>query len=124
MTRLARYQLYACPSCRSVYKHPLWASVSIHVPLSINPNLDRECVKCGFKAPLDGWTEQGTVERFTDEERERRNAALVYSLGLGPRPKSEKKTLSQRIRDFLLGPLKPVDPSEKYPLIKIVDGLD
>lgn len=124
MTRLGRYQLYACPSCSAIYKHPLWASVSIHVPRSINPKLDRECVKCGFKAPLEGWTQLGTVERFTDEERERRNAALVYSLGLGPRPRSKEKALSQRIRNFLLGPPTPVDPSEKYPLIKIVDGLE
>ncbi len=124
MTRLARYQLYACPSCGTVYKHPLWGSFSVHFPRTIASNLDRVCVKCGFQAPLEGWAEQGTVEKLTHEEQERRSAALLFSLGLGPKPISEKRKLPQRIREFWLGSPEPVDPSEQYPLIKIANEVD
>ena len=75
MTRLAHYQLYSCPLCETVYKHPLWASVSIYIPESVNPYLARVCQKCEFQAPLDGWTEAGIVERYTPEELERRGGA-------------------------------------------------
>ena len=121
MTRLARYQLYSCPACSTVYKHPLWGSISVHVPRSVNPKLDRVCVKCDFQAPLDGWYELGTVERFTPEEQARRTAALLYSLNAGPKPVPQKTTVLQRFREFWLGAPKPVDPSEPYPLIKIVN---
>ncbi len=121
MTRLARYQLYSCPACGTVYKHPLWGSISVHVPRSKNPKLDRACVKCGFQAPLGGWNELGTVELFTPEEQARRTAALLYSLNAGPKPAPHKITVFQRFREFWFGAPKPVDPSEHYPLIKIVD---
>ena len=77
MTRLAHYQLYSCPLCETVYKHPLWASVSIYVPESVNPYLARVCQKCEFQAPLDGWTEAGIVQRYTPEELERRGALAM-----------------------------------------------
>jgi hypothetical protein len=79
------------------------------------------CVKCGFKAPLDCWSKLGTVERFAPEEHAKSSAALMLSLGLGPKPLPEKKTILQRVREFWLGKPKPIDPSEKYPLIKIAD---
>ncbi len=121
MTRLAYYQLYACPSCYTIYKHPLWASVSIHVPQNINTKLDRVCTKCGFQAPLDDWTEQGTVETCTLEEKERRYAALMNSFGMDTKPTHDKKTFLQRVREFWLGKQKPIDPSSQYPQIKIAD---
>lgn len=93
-------------------------------PRSIDSKLDRVCVKCGFQAPLEGWAEQGTVEKLTHEEQERRSAALLFSLGLGPKPISEKRKLPQRIREFWLGSPEPVDPSEQYPLIKIANEVD
>lgn len=124
MSRLTRYQLYSCPTCSTVYKHPLWGSISVHVPRSINPKLARVCTQCGFQAPLDGWIEQGTVETCTPEEKERRSAALLYSLGMGPQPILEMKTFLQRVRQFWLGAPKPLNPSEQYPQIKIADTED
>jgi hypothetical protein len=93
------------------------------VPRSIDPKLDRVCTKCGFEAPLAGWAELGTVERFTPEEHARRTAALMYSWGLGPKPVPERKSLFQRIQYFWLGAPKPVDPSSQYPEIKIADSV-
>lgn len=121
MTRLSRYQLFACPTCNTIYKHPLWGSVSVYVPRSTNPKLMRVCTKCGFQAPLDGWNEQGTVETCTPDEKERRNEALMYSLGMGPKPTPELKTFFQRMRAFWLGAPKPIDQSAQYPQIKIAD---
>lgn len=123
MTRIARYQLYACPACSVVYKHPLWGSVSVHIPRSINPGLERVCTKCGFRAALANWTALGTVERSTSEMQARRTAALMYSLSLGPKPTEEKKKIFQRIKEFWLGS-KPADPSEQYAEIKIADTVD
>ena len=117
MTRLARYQLFGCPMCGAVYKHPLYSSVSVYVPHDLNPRLDRICTKCGFRADLDGWEDAGTVERCTDEERSRQNTAVMHMLGIGPPP--PKLPLIQRIREALFGRPKPIDPSEKYPPIQI-----
>ena len=117
MTRLARYQLLSCPMCSTVYKHPLYSSVSVYVPYDLNPRLDRICANCGFRAELDGWEDVGTVETCTDEERTRQNAAVMHILGIGPPPL--KLPLSQRIRDSLFRRPKPVNPSEKYPPIQI-----
>ncbi len=116
MTRVARYMLYGCPSCGAVYKHPLWGSISVHVPRSINPNLDRICVKCGFQANLDGWSALGAVERFTPEEQARRSAYWLP----GTEPPPDTRTALQKVKEFLFGRPPPVDLSEKYPLISIV----
>lgn len=120
MTRLARYQLYGCPACSTVYKHPLWGSVSVHVPRSINPELDRICVKCGFQAKLDGWSALGTVERFTPEEQERRAAFWLP----GSEPPPDKRTALQKVKELLFGRASAVDPSEQYPLIKIAGEVE
>jgi hypothetical protein len=103
--------------CSTVYKHPLYSSVSVYVPYDLNPRLDRICANCGFRAELDGWEDVGTVETCTDEERTRQNAAVMHILGIGPPPL--KLPLSQRIRDSLFRRPKPVNPSEKYPPIQI-----
>lgn len=124
MTRLARYQLYACPSCDTVYKHPLWGSISAHVPRSVNQTLDRVCTKCKFQAPLAEWSELGTVERFTADEQARRTAALLYNLSAGSKPDPETKPFFQRIRDFWLGAPKSVNPAGQYPEIKIADSVE
>jgi hypothetical protein len=41
----------------------------------------------------------------------------MYMLGIGPPP--PKLPLIQRIREIVFGRPKPIDPSEKYPAIKI-----
>jgi hypothetical protein len=81
-------------------------------------------MKCRFQAPLEGWAELGTVERFTLEEQKRRSAALMHSWGIGPKLVPKKKSLYQYIRYFFLGEAEPVDPSEQYQLIQIADELD
>lgn len=120
MTRLARYKLYGCPACGTVYKHPLWGSVSVHIPRSINPELDRICVKCGFQAKLDGWSALGTVERFTPEEQTRRSAFWLPDT----EPPTDTRKALQKVKEFLLGRPPPVDPSEQYPLIKIAGKVE
>ena len=119
MTRLAHYQLYSCPLCETVYKHPLWASVSIYVPQSVNPYLPRVCQKCGFQSPLDRWTEAGIVERYTPEELERRGALAMHMFGAGPPP--PKLPPLQRIKEAIFGKPEPIDPSAAYPEIVITE---
>ena len=107
MTRLAHNQLYSCPLCETVYKHPLWASVSIYVPESVNPYLPRVCQKCGFQAHLDGWAEAGIVERYTPEELDRRGAIAMHMFGAGPPP--PKLPPLQKIKEAIFGKPEPID---------------
>jgi hypothetical protein len=96
----------------------------VHIPRSVNQTLDRVCTKCKFQAPLAKWSELGTVERFSPTEQARRTAALLYSLGAGPKPVPETTSFFQRIRDFWLGFTKSVDPSDQYQEIKIADSVE
>jgi hypothetical protein len=70
----------------TVYKHPLYSSVSVYVPHDLNPWLDRICTNCGFRAELDGWEDAGTVETCTPEEEAQQNAAVMHMLGIAPPP--------------------------------------
>ncbi len=85
--------------------------------------LERICTVCKFQAPLSGWTEAGTVERYTPEMQSLRAATLMHSWGLGQKPVKERKKILQKIKEFWLG-TKPVDPSEQYTEIKIADTIN
>lgn len=123
MTRLARYQLYACPECSKIFKHPLWASISVYVPRSLNPHLVRVCVRCGYQAPLAGWLLLGATtkkENFDDDD-------LIYERLMGrlvqekqQRTKGEKNIL-RRICRSLFGSLGKTTNPDNFPEIKILD---
>jgi hypothetical protein len=87
MTRLAKYQLYECIKCQSQYRHAIWASISVHAPLSANISLLRKCVDCGFVGPLDDWIFMKDLELLTPKEKDVKVHNLMFSLGLGPKPK-------------------------------------
>jgi hypothetical protein len=117
VTRLARYQLLGYPMYSTVYKPPLYSSVSVYVPHDLNPRLERICTNCGFRAALDGWEDAGTIERCTPEEGARQNAAVMHMLGIGPPP--PKLPIIQRIRETFFGRPKQTDPSEKHPRLRL-----
>ena len=103
--------------CSTVYKHPLYSSVSVYVPHDLNPWLDRICTNYGFRAKFVRREDAATVETCTDGERTRQNAAVAHMLGIGtPAP---KLPIIPRVRETLFGRPKPIDPSEKYPPIEI-----
>jgi hypothetical protein len=117
MTRLARYQLYECKKCHATYRHPVWASISVHAPLSANNSLIRKCVDCGFEGHLDSWTFVKDMELLTPEEKEEKVKQLMFSLGAGPKPKQH--SFFQWISIFFKKKINGPKEYENYRDIKI-----
>lgn len=111
MSRLGSYKIYQCPNCTAQYRHPIWASISVHVPISANLNLDRVCVGCGFTNQLNEWVFVKDLELLTEEEKQAKVAQLMYSLGVGNKPKIN---LGERIANLFKIQVKK--PPKEYEL--------
>ncbi len=120
MTRLARYQLCACPKCSKIFKHPLWASISVNVPRSVNPHLVRECTRCGYQAPLAGWRlydAMTTKEEFGDDDLIYERLMVFFGQEKQQKIMVEKNVI-KRMYKYIFGRSK-INP-ENFPEIKIL----
>ena len=98
MTRLARYEIYQCSNCHAQYRHPIWASISIHMPLSANYSSIRKCIDCGLEENLDKWILVKELELLTNDEKKKKYEQLMYSLGVGGKP--IKDSLLKRFKNL------------------------
>jgi len=118
MTRLARYEIYECSNCHAQYRHPIWASVSVHMPISSDYSLLRECKKCGFQEKLENWIFIKELELLTVEEKKKKYEQLMFSLGVGEKPKSE--SIFQQIKRIFGNKKIAVKEYEMYNDIKVI----
>ena len=118
MTRLARYEIYECSNCHAQYRHPIWASVSVHMPISSDYSLLRGCIECGFEEKLDNWMFIKELELLTDEEKKKKHEQLMFSLGVGEKPKSE--SIFQQIKRIFSNKTIIVKEHEMYKDIKVI----
>ena len=118
MTRLTRYEIYACSNCLAQFRHPIWASVSVHMPISSDYSLLRECTKCGFQEKLESWIYFKELELLTDEEKKKKYEQLMFSLGVGEKPKSE--SIFQLVKRIFNNKTITVKEHEMYNDIKVI----
>lgn len=117
MTRLARYEIYQCLNCHAQYRHPIWASFSIHMPLSADYSLFRKCIDCGLEAKLEKWTLIKELELLTDIEKKMKYEQLMYSFGVGEKPL--KDSLLKRFSNFFRK--KEIKEFDKFRDIQIIN---
>jgi Zn ribbon nucleic-acid-binding protein len=118
MTRLARYEIYECPKCQSKYRHPIWASISIHMPLSANKSLPRKCIDCGYEAKLNNWIFDKELELLTQEEANEKIENLMRNLVLNYNQK--KESYLKKIANYFKNTEKHQKEYQLYRDIEIV----
>lgn len=89
MTRLAGYNLLACPGCGQVHTRPSYSSISVYTPKDVISSNTKTCASCKNQFPADEFNKVGYLSRYTEEEEAERFAWTLHSLRLGPRPASK-----------------------------------
>jgi len=86
MTRLAGYNLLACPGCGQVHTRPSYSSISVYTPKDVISSNTKTCASCKNQFPADEFNKVGYLSRFTKEEEAERFAWTLHAIGQGPRP--------------------------------------
>lgn len=117
MTRISGYDLFACPSCGHLHRKTSYSSISIYVPDAASSN-ERTCAQCHLTFDIEEFLKAGFVSLYSDEEKAKRYAWTLYSIGQGPRPEtkpSEPFVSRCWLTVKALFTPKPPEPWEKYP---------
>ena len=78
MTRIGRFDLYACPKCQQIHIKPNYSSISIYgppMPMGIPPDAFyaptdiKVCQKCGEKIPFSEYIPTGHMEPLRFNEK-------------------------------------------------------
>ena len=117
MTRLARYEIYECSQCHAQYRHPIWASVSVHMPLSADYSMLSKCIDCGSIEKLDKWILVKELELLTEEEKKKKYEQLMYSLGVGEKPLKDS-FFKRLINIFCKSKLKEFEQFKDIQIVK------
>lgn len=86
MTRLAGYNLLACPGCGQVHTRPSYSSISVYTPKDVISSNTKTCANCKNQFSADEFNKVGYLSRVTKEEESARIAWMVHLVGLGPPP--------------------------------------